>query len=400
MKTIMIVGAGKSQVPLMKAAKNENYHTIVCDIDSKAPGVALADEYFKVSTKDRVKLFEVAKNKYIDGIVANSEYAMCDVAYIASSLGLVGNPEDTIAVLSSKSSFRELQKKAGLFAPVFLFGESIEKLKERELTFPVIIKPDQNSGTRGTSIVNVLDGYSMIHKNVLECTKISRNAKAIVEEYVKGSNYKGVEGEVFIHKGKILWDGLFLTLRSKLAPIIPMTYVFPLQEEEKRIKLLKEALTKAFTAADVVHGEYNVELFFTDKDEPFIIEINPRQGGNDLPRYVQIHCGIDYYRLLVTTSIGDDAYWNSLTNFERKNKYITHHMLYPKKKGNFRGLQIDEAVLGYVYNSQLDINIGDEVEKTVDGASCIGYVDLMFPNAQEQMKVSVNLEELVKIRIV
>lgn len=287
-----------------------------------------------------------------------------------------------------------------MFAPDFLFGESIEKLKERELTFPVIIKPDQNSGTRGTSIVSDLDGYSMIHKNVLECTKISRNAKAIVEEYVKGSNFKGVEGEVFIHKGKILWDGLFLTLRSKLAPMIPMTYVFPLQQDEKRIKLLKEALTKAFTAADVVHGEYNVELFFTDKDEPFIIEINPRQGGNDLPRYVQEHCGIDYYRLLVTTSMGDDAYWNSLTNFERKNKYITHHMLYPKEKGNFRGLQIDEAVLGYVYNSQLDINIGDEVEKTVDGASCIGYVDLVFPNAQEQMKVSVNLEELVKIRIV
>ena len=190
----MIVGAGKSQVPLMKAAKNENYHTIVCDIDPDAPGVALADEYFKVSTKDRVELFEVAKNKYIDGIVANSEYAMCDVAFIANRLGLVGNPESAITILSSKCKFRAMQKKAGLFAPDFIFGESIEKLKEEEFTFPVIIKPDQNSGTRGTSIVSDLDGYSMIHKNVLECTKISRNAKAIVEEYVKGSNYKGVEG--------------------------------------------------------------------------------------------------------------------------------------------------------------------------------------------------------------
>lgn len=122
MKTIMIVGAGKSQVPLMKAAKNENYHTIVCDIDSKAPGVALADEYFKVSTKDRFELFEVAKNKYIDGIVANSEYAMCDVAYIASSLGLVGNPEATIAVLSSKSSFRELQKRLVCLHRIFYLG--------------------------------------------------------------------------------------------------------------------------------------------------------------------------------------------------------------------------------------------------------------------------------------
>lgn len=399
MKTIMVVGAGKSQVPLILAAKKENYHTVVCDIDLKAPGVVLADEYFRVSTKDRFALYGVAKDKHIDGIVANSEYAMCDVSYIANCLGLIGNPEDSIAILSSKSRFRVLQKNERLFAPDFLFGESIEKLKEGGLSFPVIIKPDQNSGTRGTMVIGDLDNYGMIQKSVTECTKISRNTKAIVEEYVKGSIFKGIEGEVFIHKGKILWDGLFLTLRSKLAPMIPMTYVFPLQEEEKRIRAVKEALTRAFSAANVVHGEYNIEMFFTDSNEPFIIEINPRQGGNDLPKYVQESCGIDYYRLLVTTSMGDNNYWNSLTNFKRDNNYITHHVLYPKSRGYFKGLRVNESIKDSVYRSQLDFRIGDEVEVAVDGASCIGYVDLAFSGAEEQMKVSANLEELIKIEI-
>ena len=42
MKTILIIGAGKAQVPLIRAAKKENYRTVVCDIDPNAPGVSLA----------------------------------------------------------------------------------------------------------------------------------------------------------------------------------------------------------------------------------------------------------------------------------------------------------------------------------------------------------------------
>ena len=399
MKTIMIIGAGISQVPLLKAAKREGYHTVVCDIDPKASGVGLADEYCKVSTKDRFALYEVAKNKHIDGVVANSEYAMCDVAYIANTMGLVGNSESAVSILSSKSKFRELQKKAGLFAPDYVCGDSIEILKGGALNFPVIIKPDQSSGTRGTVMVRASDEYHMIKRNVMACAKISRNARVVVEEYVPEPERITVEGEIFVHKGEILWDGLFSTIRSETAAMIPMTYVFPLYEEEKRVIKLKEALRKAFCAANIVHGEYNIELYFTDNEEPFIIEINPRQGGNELPRYVQEHCGIDYYRLLVTTSMGDDAYWDSLKNFKRENNYITHHVLYPRAKGRFKGLRIDGSLLDRVFNTQLDSNVGEQVQNTVDGSSSIGYVDLAFSDVEEQMKVSSHLEELIKIEI-
>ena len=117
MKTIMIIGAGKAQVPLIEAAKREGYYTITCDWNPEAPGVKLVDEFCKVSTKDRIGLYETAKEKKIDGIIANSEYAMRDVAFISSELGLVGNPEEAIVALSSKTGFRKLQEKAGLFVP-------------------------------------------------------------------------------------------------------------------------------------------------------------------------------------------------------------------------------------------------------------------------------------------
>ena len=382
MKTIMVIGAGKTQMPLIEAAKKEGYHTVVCDLNPDAPGVALADEYCKISTKDRNGLFRTAQDKKIDGILANSEYAMCDVAFISQELGLVGNPEEAIAILSSKSKFRTLQKQIGLFAPKVGNGFS----------FPVIIKPDMNSGTRGTAVANT---EAEVDKAVMACSALSRNGKAIVEEYMTIDPETVIEGEVFIHNGQILWDGLFRSIRSKTAPMIPMTYVFPLVED--RVEELKVTLEAAFQAAGVIHGEYNIEACFVD-EKPFIIEINPRQGGNDLPRYVQDHCGIDYYQLLVSTSVGDDEYWESLGDYERQNNRITHHMLYPRYTGRFKGVRIADEIKDYISRTQVKVDIGDEIKQASDGSASIGYVDLAFGSLVEQ-GVSNRLEDLIRIEV-
>ena len=386
MKTIMVIGAGKVQVPLIEAAKKERYYTIVCDWDPEAPGVQLADEFCKVSTKDRAGLYEIAKEKKIDGIVANSEYAMCDMAFISSELGLVGNPESAIAVLSSKSKFRELQRRIGLFAPRIMALD--------EVTYPVVIKPDMNSGTRGTAVVN--DEAVDLKAAVQICSELSRNGKAIIEDYIPIDPRTVIEGEVFINEGEVLWDGLFGSIRSSKAPMIPMTYVFPLVKES--VIELKTALESAFRAAGVIHGEYNIEACFVD-DEPFIIEINPRQGGNDLPRYVQEHCGIDYYKMLVTTAVGDGKYWESLKGYMRQDNRITHHMIYPRKNGRFRGMFITEEIKDYIYRSQIDVAVGDEVKRAEDGTSSIGYVDLVFEDSKKQREVSMRLEDLIRIEV-
>lgn len=401
MKTIMIVGAGRSQIPLIKAAKKEKYHTVVCDTNPLAPGVSIADEFLPVSTKDRNGLLTVAKSRHIDGIVANSEYAMCDVAYIVNQLGLVGNPENAVATLSSKTGFRSLQKKEGLFAPEFLDDASIEQVLTDKglLSYPIIIKPDQSSGTR--SVATITDSYDQdaIREAINAARTVSRNGKAIAEKLIPMPTRTVIEGEIFLHNGEILWDGLFHTVRSQNIPMIPMTYVFPLHEEEGRVHRIKESLTKAFRSAGIVHGEYNIEMYFTMDDEPFLIELNPRQGGNDLPQYVQESCGIDMTRLLVTTAMGDDDYWNCLQHGQKNNNNIIHHMLYPHIDGIFSGLVINDFISSHILRTQINPVIGDKIEKAHDGSFDIGYVDLNFDDTEEQMYAAMRIEDLIQIDI-
>lgn len=398
MKTIMIIGAGNAQIPLIIAAKKGNYNTVVCDLNPDAPGIPLADGYCRVSTRDRVGLLEAAKKKHINGIVANSDYAMRDVAFISERLGLVGNPEKGVAILSSKSRFREMQEKNGLFSPKFIAADASEQICVEGLSFPVVVKPDESSGSRGVAVITDCDA-SEIRSGLKAALAASRNGKAIIEEYVSMPSRTVIEGEIFIHKGEILWDGLFQTIRSKAAPMLPMTYVFPVSENEEKISKAKEALAKAFHSAGIVHGEYNIELYPTETGEPFIIEINPRQGGYDLPRYVWKHCGIDYYRLLVTTSMGDDDYWDSLKMFERKKQNIIHHMLFPRSSGQFIGVQVADALKNRVVDIRLDERTGTEIAGTVDASSCIGCVDLRFADAGELQRVAYELEDQIKVEV-
>ena len=397
----MVIGAGINQVPLIKAARREGYRTIACDLDEHAPGASWADDLLRISTKDREDLLRAAKENRINGIAANSEYAMCDAAHIANELGLVGNPEEAVAILSSKSRFRTLQKETGLFAPAFLpIGSACDPPKVPEtLSFPALIKPDQSSGSRGMVLIQDPVDKAALAQAVRACTAVSRNRKAILEEYVRIPSRAAIEGEIFVHHGEILWDGLFNTIRSEKAEWLPMTYIFPLREAEERIQQVKNTLAKAFAAAGILHGEYNTELFFTPGGEPFLLEINPRQGGYGLPGYVQEHCGIDYHRLLVTTAMGEDDYWNSLKGIKRNSRLITHHMLFPGSTGVFEGIRIPDFLRDKVYRIQLDIRKGDPVSEPTDASSEIGYVDLCFESTEEQEQVSLDLEQLIQVEI-
>lgn len=208
-----------------------------------------------------------------------------------------------------------------------------------------------------------------------------------------------IEGEVFVRGGDVLWDGLFLTVRCEHAPAIPATYVFPLEGEGCAVDVVKDALLSALQAAGVIHGEYNVEAYVTGSGEPFVIEINPRQGGNDLPRCVREHCGVDLTRLLVTTSVGDDGYWYEAASLARSRCRIVHHMMYPERGGRFAGLRVADSLVRHAYRTELFVCPGDIVHKTVDGSDAIGYVDFEFDDAREQLDAAFGMDRLVCIEL-
>lgn len=397
MKKIVVLGGGDYQLPLIRAAKQQGYYVILCDFRENIPGKLESDVHYQVDTLKYKDVISVCQQENPDGIVTNSEPAILNCTKIANELGLVSNPVESIALLTSKHLFRRLQKEVGCFCPKSFVVSNIDELVENigKISFPIIIKPSANSGTRGTQKVEKYD-IQVINKAYEECYRFSRNALVEVEEFIEMPSLWTIEGEIFVHKGKILWDGLFSTYRSEKLPMVPMTYLAPLLIDRSRFFKIKTAVEKIFSSAKIIEGEFNLEGYFNNDDEFFIIEINARQGGLFLPDFVYRHSGIDYNKLLVTTSVGDDSYWNELMRFERETKNVTNHAVFSVKSGLYGGIFIDSIIKDFIVDVIELKKENDRLRPALNATDIVALVKLQFRDIEEQYDFSLKLNHLIR----
>ena len=165
--------------------------------------------------------------------------------------------------------------------------------------------------------------------------------------------------------------------------MVPMTYTAPLLIDNTKLNSIKSTISQILNAAGIRFGEFNIEGFFTESDEFFVIEINARQGGNFLPGFLHRFTGIDYNRLLVTTCVNDDYYWNTVLTSERHNRFAVLHSVYSQKEGIYNGLTFDPLIKDKITNVTELLSVGDKVEKCIDGTSIVASVDLEFNSVEE-----------------
>ena len=400
-KKLLVLGGAETQVPIIQAAKKEGYYVVLCDWTTTNPGIKDADKHYQVSTLDRDAVIRIAVEEKIDGVISNSEPAMLNVSYIAEELHLRGNPVSGLEMLLSKDRFRSLQKTVGVYAPEhFIVKNEKEFLAvAKKMPCPFVVKPAASSGSRGTTKV--------LSYNAEELKKIyrinagySRDTCCVIEDYVDMPSLTTIEGELFVLDREILWDGLFFNARSSITPKLPMTYSMPFRIDPLKEIVIQETVRKLLEAADFTYGELNVEMYFTKDDRLFVIEINPRQGGASLPAFVFRHCGIDMYKLLVTTAVNDDRYFNSLKQFNRECHYITRHSVFSHAAGVYKGISCSQTIQSYVKKIEERVLCGNTVEACNNGTEVLAFVDLEFGSYELQHQYCDNLEEFIKPIIV
>ena len=395
-KKLLILGAGGAQLELIKESMALGYITIVCDMRPNMEGSLIADTYYQVDYMDLDKVYAIAVNEKIDGIISNSEPAMINVAFISQKLNLVGNSVESIESLISKSAFRDLQKKAGVFSPDHYVVSSTDELIEKAymMKYPVIIKPTESTGSQGTTRIDKFDEKVMID-TFNACKNFSRNKLVSIEEYVAMRSLLVSESDVVVIGDEFIWDGMMWTRRSEETPMLPETYILPMDIIDEKKKKIQASIKRIMKTAGIKHGEYNVEAYLTGKDEVFVIEINPRQGGNYIPKLIKQYSGVDLSKLIVSTAVGDMAYHNDLKSFQREKNYVTLHVVYARNNGIFEELFISPEIQPYIQWIEQKIEKGVEITKgtsVFDGIACI---DLQFDSYKTQQYFTDRIEEFI-----
>ena len=302
MKKLMIMGAGIYQVPLIKTAKRMGIHTIVVSIPGNYPGFALADEVCYENTVDYEAVLRVAKEKQVDGIVtAGTDVAVITIGRVCDALGLKGLSFTAAEIASNKLGMKEKYEEFGVrtarFRLVKLDGSDLKE-KAAELTFPLIFKAVDSSGSRGIRRVDSEAEFEETRQYVAEST---HKDYFLVEEFIEGEEFGA---QAFVQDGKvefILPHGDFVFHGDTGVPV---GHFAPYDLPQDVIADCKEQLVKAVKAMGLDNCAINADFILKD-GKTYVLELGGRSGATCLAELVSIYYGFDYYEKLIRVALGE-----------------------------------------------------------------------------------------------
>lgn len=396
-KKLFILGGSPYQLRLVEAAKKAGIYTVVCNWSEDCAARTACDKFYVQNYMDKEQVLAIAKSENVDGVISNSEAAMLIVAYVAEKLGLPGNSVRGVEQLVSKTAFRQLQREAGVYAPRNFECASWEEFQSQigSLTFPIIIKPCESSGTRGTTRVDSPKDTESQRKAFEECLRFSVNDRVSVEEFVEMSLLTVIDGDVFVCDDDFLWNGFFTCYRSRHATMLPMMESFPIVITDKDFDIVKDCLKRIFSQAGITHGQYNAEMYFTKTGELFVIEINARQGGNNIPHLIELHSGIDYDKLLVTTAVGDKSYLREALNSKEAIRYITQYVVFGRNDGILSRIEIQPELEAYLIERTDLKKPGDNVVTGTNAGDAISRLVFDFHDFDTQQHYVNDIESYI-----
>ena len=115
MKKLLILGAGRYQVPLIKRAKEMGLYTITCSIDGDYPGFKLADKVYYENITDAEAVLKVAQTEHIDAIATTgSDVGIPTLGKVCDAMGLPGVSYDAAKAASNKILMKQKFLQGGV----------------------------------------------------------------------------------------------------------------------------------------------------------------------------------------------------------------------------------------------------------------------------------------------
>ena len=398
MSTILIVCTTPDERAEMalQEARALGYRCIFSGDKADEKILALAAACYEIDWENRESLLHIAKLEKVDGIVGLCDKAMIPVAKTCQALNLPCSSPESMNRLISKNKFREVQERAGVFYPKYFTATEPDKLEEKcaSLCFPVIVKPVLCSSSFGQTVVYDIDG---LKKAFPTAAASSRNHMVCVEEYVVSDSLRCIELDIFVMDGEILWDGTRESYRPENAPLRPTYDVYPAVLTTEENAELQNTVRAILQEAGAVLGEYNIEGFFTREGKFFVIEINPRQAGYYNPQHIELFCGVNLTKLLLTTALGDRSYFEELKTFSRLRKYMIAYSVFSEKAGILDHVHVAPELRQHLLEERFPLGekTGCFVPNILTATRPISILVFEFASREALEKVRLQLETMV-----
>ena len=301
MKKLLINGAGRGNLGLMKAAKEMGVYTIVTGLEG--PCKELADKiYPEVHPGHPDEVLEVAQHEKIDGAaITCNDMGLESVGRCNDVLHLQGIKEEVAKCAANKLYMKEKLVANDVRTARFMNIHSEAELNEavKSLEFPVIVKATDLQGSRGICIVREENKLKSAYDEVMSLT---HKDFCIVEEFIEGTEFGA---QAFVYKGEVLFvlphgDE---TVMCKTA--VPVGHYMPYAMSDALAADVDMQARKAISALGLDNCAVNIDFISRD-DQAYIIELTGRGGANGLTDITGEYFGINYYKMMVVAALGGD----------------------------------------------------------------------------------------------
>ena len=297
-KSILVFGVGELQRSIIRRAKLKGLFTI--GIDPCADAVC----------KDEVDAFEIVGGQDFEGtcavveqydvkaiVTAATDKPLVMMARVAEKYGFPFYSVETAQWSTDKYQMKQRFLEGGVPCAR---GRLIARVEEADdLYFPLIVKPRDNSGSRG---VKLCRNKVELQEAMQEALQYSHLDTVLVEEYIEGQEYS-IEGLHYEGKSEVIQ---FTEKTTTEFPYnVELAHKQPANLTENQKNDIRELVSKIANCMHFENCPSHTELKINERGI-FIIETSPRLGGDYITStLVPLSTGINMEDQLLNIALGE-----------------------------------------------------------------------------------------------
>lgn len=407
----LVLGGTVPHCELIRQLKDRGYYTVLIDYLDDSPAKSIADEHVQESTLDKDKVLEVARKMdaklVICGCVDQANITAC---YAMEQLGYKPPYSyETALAITNKGVMKKVMMEKGIPTSKYIYVDSSCDVPEVELRYPVMVKPADSNSANGVKKASNEDEMRLYLKEALQ---ISRNGRAIIEEFVSGQE---ISAYCFItdHKAKLLMTAERISIMDGKEQIIKCySSIAPARISRTAEKEAENIATQIAEAFELD----NTALFFqgiVNGDRIDVIEFAPRIGGGVCFKTIKENTSFDIIsaiidswegkrvgfetyndpsRLLVVNTIyGEDSTFEHLENVD---KVLEENLAVAFYQIRSKGDEIDNSRASSSRIAFFIVNAADEDELLQKVHAVYETVKVVDDKGNNVIRKDLNLESL------
>ena len=303
MKTLLVLGAGVMQAPLIRKAREMGVRTVVVGSKGNYPGLAFADKAVFQDFMDADAVERIAREEKADGIfTCGLDMPVPTMATVASRLGLPGISHEAGQLVTDKEKMKAFFQAHGIRSAQYRLVKTDAEAAAafRDIGGAAMFKAVDGQGSKGIIKVERAEDVAAACAYVRGAT---RKDGFIVEEFLDGTEFGA---QSFVLNGKVQFvlphgDYVFSGNTG-----VPLGHYVPYEEGTFLAEESRELLQKFVTAAGLGTCAINAD-FMLANGQVYVLEIGARCGATMLAETVSLFYGYDYYEQMIRAALGEPA---------------------------------------------------------------------------------------------